>query len=70
MQVRNTLRKFGTVLGASAVIGATSIGQAYADAAAAATKITGAEADVETIGYAALGLVVVAALFKYMRRAV
>ena len=55
MKVRNTIHKFGAVVCASAVIGATTVGQAYADAAAAATKITGSEADVETIGYAALG---------------
>jgi hypothetical protein len=70
MKVRNTIRKFGAVVGASAVVGMTSIGQAYADAAAAAATITAGGADVETIGYAGLGLLVVAALFKYMRRAV
>lgn len=70
MKARNTLRKVGTAVGASAVIAATTVGQAFADATAAAAKIDAGATDVNTIGYAGLGLLVVAALFKYMRRAV
>lgn len=69
MKIRNAVRKYGRQLGAVAVVSAVTTGQAFADAATAAASITAAEADVNTIGYAALGLLVAAALFKYMRRA-
>lgn len=70
MKLRNTLRKYGRQVGAVAVISAFGIGQAYADAAAAVAKMEGGEGDINVIGYAGLGLLVAAALFKYMRRAV
>ena len=54
---------------AAAVVTVVTSSQAFADATAAAAQITGKETDVETIGYAALGLLITAAVFKYMRRA-
>lgn len=70
MKLRNTLRKYGRQVGAVAVISAFGIGQAFASAADAAAKMQGGEVDINIIGYAGLGLLVAAALFKYMRRAV
>lgn len=70
MKLRNTLRKYGRQVGAVAVISAFGIGQAFASAADAAAKMQGGEGDINIIGYAGLGLLVAAALFKYMRRAV
>lgn len=70
MKLRNTLLHYGRQVGAVAVISAFGIGQAFASAADAATKMQGGEADINIIGYAGLGLLVAAALFKYMRRAV
>lgn len=70
MKLRNTLRKYGRQVGAVAVISAFGIGQAYASAADVVTKMEGGEGDISIIGYAGLGLLVAAALFKYMRRAV
>lgn len=69
MKLQNAVRKYGRQIGAAAVVTAVTTGQAFADAAAAAGEITAAKGDVDTIGYAALGLLVAAALFKYMRRA-
>ena len=68
--VRKFGRKVGTAVVAGSVIGAGVVGQAYADAADAISKIEGADTTSSDIGYAALGLLVVAATFKYMRRAV
>lgn len=68
-KIRSIARKFGT----RAAVGATTMlagSYALADAAAAQTAITGAEGDVSTIGWASLGLLIVAAAFKYMRRTV
>lgn len=70
MKLRKTLSKYGRQVGAVAVISAFGIGQAFASAADAATKMQGGEGDINIIGYAGLGLLVAAALFKYMRRAV
>ena len=63
-------RKIALVAGSSTALAIAAVGQAHADAAAAAAAIPATGTDVETIGYAALGLLVVAAMFKYMRRAV
>lgn len=63
------VRKFGTRV----AVGATTMlagSYALADAAAAATAISSAGTDVSTIGWASLGLLIVAAAFKYMRRTV
>lgn len=70
MKLPNTLRHYGRQIGAVAVISAFGIGQAYASAADVVTKMQGGEGDISIIGYAGLGLLVAAALFKYMRRAV
>lgn len=69
MKYFNVARKYGSkvALGASALVGSTA---AFADATAAATALSGVSADVETIGWAALGVLIVAAGFKYLRRAV
>ena len=65
MKYMNQVRKFGF---GAAVMAAS--GAAFADATAAATALSGVSADVETIGWAALGVLIVAAGFKYLRRAV
>lgn len=65
MKLFKQARKYGF---GAAVMAAS--GAAFADATAAATAISGVSADVETIGWAALGVLIVAAGFKYMRRAV
>ncbi|WP_282338468.1 major capsid protein [Pseudomonas sp. PS02288] len=70
MKVRNMVQKFGRK---AAVVGGLMVattGVALADAAAAAAKVTAVEGDVGTLGWAAIGVLVVAAGFKYMRRAV
>lgn len=66
---RSIARKFATRV----AVGATTMlagGYAFADAAAAETAISSASGDVSTIGWASLGLLIVAAAFKYMRRTV
>ncbi|UTW09166.1 major capsid protein [Pseudomonas benzenivorans] len=70
MKTRNMLRKYGRQVAAVAILTTVTASQAFADAAAAATKITGSEGDIGTLGWAAIGLVITAAAFKYMRRAV
>lgn len=67
---RSIARKFGRQAVAVGVISTFAAGQAFADAAAASAKVTAAEGDVSTIGWASLGLLIVAAAFKYMRRTV
>lgn len=69
MKYMNVARKFGRQVGAAAVITATTTGVAMADSAALATKLSAGESDINVIGWAAMGLVVAAALFKYLRRA-
>ena len=69
MKLQNAVRKFGRQIGAVAVVSAVISSPAFADATAAAAEITAAKSDIDLIGYAALGLLVAAALFKYMRRA-
>lgn len=70
MKTRNLLRQYAPKIGAAVVITAATATQALADAAAATSKITASEGDISTLGWAALGLVIVAAAFKYMRRAI
>ena len=69
MKIMNVVRKYGAKVGAGTVALAASAG-AFADITATETAITGVEADVSTIGWAVLGVLVVAAGFKYMRRAI
>mgnify|MGYP003630306074 CR=1 FL=1 len=68
MKIMNVVRKHGAKVGAGSVALAASA-HSFADTAAAETAITAVGADVSTIGYAVLGVLVVAAGFKYMRRA-
>lgn len=51
---------------AAATVGAPA---AFADSAAAVSAISGVSADASLIGWAVMGVLVVAAGFKYMRRA-
>ncbi|MBK3871600.1 major capsid protein [Stutzerimonas frequens] len=62
------LRNFATKVGAFTTL---MIGTSYAlaDAAAAEASMKAAEADVNTIGWAGIGLLIAAVLFKYIRRA-
>lgn len=69
MKFMNTARTYAS---RAALAGAAMLGSAaaFADAASAAATLTGVTTDVETIGWAALGVLAVAAGFKYIRRAV
>jgi len=69
MKFMNSARKYGA---RAALAGAAMVGSAgaFADASGAATAISAVSSDVSTIGWAALGVLIVAAGFKYMRRAV
>ncbi len=58
----------GGVAVAALAVSASSF--AVDDAAGAATQITAVGGDVSTIGWAVLGVLVVAAGFKFMRRAI
>jgi hypothetical protein len=73
MKHMNAVKKYGrsiaTQAAAVGVISATAVGTAMADGQALKTKLEGGETDINLIGWAAMGLVVAAALFKYMRRA-
>ena len=73
MKKLQAIRNFGTK--AALAIGSTmAAGAAFAapitDSAGAATQITAVGGDVSTIGWAVLGVLVVAAGFKYMRRSI
>lgn len=73
MKTRNLIRKYGSkaALGiGSALAASASFAAPITDAAGAATQIGAVGTDVSTIGWAVLGVLVVAAGFKYMRRAV
>ena len=70
MKARNMIRKFGSKVAIAGVSLAATTGVALADATAAAAKVTAVEGDVSILGWASLGVLVVAAGFKYMRRAV
>lgn len=64
-RLQNLKRTLGT-----AAVGVLSIQQAYAVVPAGATDaLTEAGGDVNTIGWAVFGVLVAAAAFKYMRRA-
>lgn len=65
MKRMNVLKRLGAGV---AVLGATT-GVAMADAADAVTAITAVGSDVTTIGWAAIGVLALAAGFKYIRRA-
>lgn len=69
-KTRSIARKFGRQLAVGSAVAVAGIGNALADAVAAETAISGAGGDVSTIGWASLGLLIVAASFKYMRRTV
>jgi hypothetical protein len=69
-KTRSIAAKFGRQVAVGSVVVAAGIGNALADAAAATTAITASSGDVSTIGWASLGLLIVAAAFKYMRRTV
>ena len=69
MKYRKSLAKYGRKLGAIGAVTVALTGQAYADATAATASIASVTADVGVIGWAVMGVLVVAAGFKYMRRA-
>lgn len=65
MKRMNVLKRLGAGV---AVLGATT-GVAMADSAAAVAAIEGTGTDVTAIGWAAIGVLALAAGFKYIRRA-
>ena len=69
MKAMNVVRRFGGKVGAGAAVLAAGTGVAMADASDAVTAITGVGSDVTTIGWAAIGVLALAAGFKYIRRA-
>lgn len=69
MKYRNTLAKYGRKLGAAGAVSMVATGQAFADATAATASLTSVTSDVSTIGWAVMGVLIVAAGFKYLRRA-
>ncbi|MCK5500568.1 MAG: phage coat protein [Tritonibacter mobilis] len=69
MKSMNVVRKYGSKIAVASGALAASAG-AFADITATETAITGVSSDVSTIGWAVLGVLVVAAGFKYMRRAI
>ena len=66
--INKLLSRAGVAVGTTTL--AMTSGSVFADATAAATQITAVGTDVSTIGWAVLGVLVVAAGFKYMRRAI
>lgn len=69
MKYRNILAKYGRKLGAVGAVSVAATGQALADSSAAVSAISGVSSDVSLIGWAVMGVLVVAAGFKYLRRA-
>ncbi|WP_373387578.1 major capsid protein [Pseudomonas alcaligenes] len=68
--MKQHLHNLKRTLGAAAAVGVLSIQQAYAAVpASATTALDTAGTDVGTIGWAVFGVLVAAAAFKYMRRA-
>ena len=68
--MKQRLHNLKRTLGTAAAVGVLSIQQAYAVVPAGATDaLTEAGGDVNTIGWAVFGVLVAAAAFKYMRRA-
>lgn len=69
--MKQQLKTLKCSLGAAAAIGLLTAQQAYAAIPAGAlTALDDAKTDTSTIGWAAFGVLVVAAAFKYFRRAV
>ncbi|WP_425054232.1 major capsid protein [Pseudomonas abyssi] len=69
MKTMNVVRKYGSKIAVATGALAASAG-AFADAAAVGLQLEGVEGNIDTIGWAVLGVLVVAAGFKYMRRAI
>ena len=68
--MKNKLRNLKRSLGAAAALGVLATQQAYAAVPPEATAaLDTAGTDVGTIGWAVFGVLVAAAAFKYMRRA-
>ncbi|WAC43975.1 major capsid protein [Pseudomonas sp. SL4(2022)] len=68
--MKNKLQNLKRSLGAAAALGVLATQQAYAAVPAGATDaLNTAGTDVGTIGWAVFGVLVAAAAFKYMRRA-
>ncbi|PYC27391.1 hypothetical protein DMO17_06525 [Aquipseudomonas alcaligenes] len=68
--MKQHLHNLKRTLGAAAAVGVLSIQQAYAAVPPEATAaLDTAGTDVGTIGWAVFGVLVAAAAFKYMRRA-
>lgn len=68
--MKNKLQNLKRSLGAAAALGVLSTQQAYAAVPPEATAaLDTAGTDVGTIGWAVFGVLVAAAAFKYMRRA-
>lgn len=68
--MKQHLKNLKRSLGAAAAVGVLSIQQAYAAVPTGATDaLDTAGTDVGTIGWAVFGVLVAAAAFKYMRRA-
>ena len=70
MKYMTAVRRFGGKLGAGVAVMAAGTGVALADASSAISSLSSVESDVGTIGWAVLGVLIVAAGFKYMRRAI
>ncbi|TBV08432.1 major capsid protein [Stutzerimonas kirkiae] len=69
MELRNLVKKYGRKFASVSILGSAVTGQAFADAADAAATISGGTSDVNTIGWAGIGVLAAAVLFKYIRRA-
>jgi hypothetical protein len=69
MKRMNVVRKYGSKIAVATGALAASAG-AFADAAALGLEIDAVSDNIDTIGWAVLGVLVVAAGFKYMRRAI
>ena len=70
MRIKNVVTRFGGKVAAGAAVMAAGTSVALADATAATAALSSVESDIGTIGWAVLGVLIVAAGFKYMRRAI
>lgn len=74
MKALNVIRQHGAKaalsIGSTLAAASSFAAGEITDAAGAATKISAVGGDVSTIGWAVLGVLVVAAGFKYMRRSI
>ncbi len=70
MKSMNIVKKFGRKLAAGGAVMLAGTQMALADTAAATTAMEATKGNIEIVGWAAFGLVIAAAAFKYMRRAV